>query len=79
MTIIHTSIISHAEAVRDEACSICALGPALTASRLADGIALLRLELASLSALQRNLEGQERDPRLLLGLEPSALGGWWRE
>lgn len=79
MTTTHHAISVAAGAIQAEAADLCALGPALSAERLEEGIRVMRLSLAVLEALQRKLEGSERDPRLLIGLEPSNLGGWWKE
>lgn len=75
----HHAISVAAGNVLEESRELVALGPALTASRLEEGIRAIRLSLASLEASQRILEGQERDPRLLIGVEPSSIGGWWKQ
>lgn len=73
----HQSIQTAAGNAIEELRDILALGTALRADRLQEAVLALRLSISALEGLSVQLEGQERDPRLLIGVEPSALGGWW--
>lgn len=75
----HHAISVAAGNILEESRELVALGPALTAQRLQEAVLAIRLEISRLEGLSVQLEGQERDPRLLIGVEPSALGGWWKQ
>lgn len=75
MTTYHAISVA-AGNIQAEAHDLCALGPALTSQRLREAVLAIRMEISRLEGLSVQLEGQEREPQVLVRYGIFSEGGW---